>query len=260
LIWHEQILEAIFDPAVQLHPWYRKHVMAHQGLTQPKAQSSGDNEASGGLSQNSITLGSLARIPDLVHAPQTNRSKIQDLYRRACLDVEELVQRRTVMPEQLAHGECFSPVADIAVEMIIPLRQTAHSVLLSVVLGYSAILSALSPWDASLAEDSSRYCENVLSLAKDMAPYRPLGASHFPLCLIAAYVTAADALKQKQLREWLTDFQKDFPCSYWLALAMKARASYWTARRLRFDGDARGGSGKAGQSHEEKDGNLCAVQ
>jgi hypothetical protein len=234
--------------------------MAVHGLVQCQSQSRDSTKTVGGLSPNSITLETLARISELIHTPRTNQDEIQDLYRRACLNAEELVQRQAAIMDKLSNGEFVSPAAASAVKKIITLCQTAYSVMLCVALGCNAILSALSPWDASLAEDSTRYCDDVLSLAQDVAPYRPLGASHFPLCLIAAYMTVADPLKRRQLRYWLIDFQKDFAWWSWLDIATKARDSYQTARRLHLHGHERGMGGKAGEPFQEKDNSFCAVQ
>jgi hypothetical protein len=117
--------------------------------------------------------------------------EIEDLYKRACLDAEELVVKQAAVMQMLAAGKHASlATAAIAVERIIPQCQTAHSMLLCIILGCNAILSAFRPWDASLIDDSNHYCDGVLSLARDVAPYRPLGASHFPICLVPAYLTA----------------------------------------------------------------------
>lgn len=235
--------------------------MAHHGLAKPRFQSSDGKKISDGLSQNSTAVETLARIPDLVHAPRSHHDEIQDLYQRSCLDAEELVEKQTVIMKKLAAGELSSSnAAGIAMERTIPSCQAAHSILLCVALGCNAILAALSPRDVSLVEDSVRYCDDVLSLARVVAPSRPLGASHFPLCLMVAYLTATDAGKLMELRGWLVDFQKDFACSSWLDMATKARESYWTARRACFDEYERGDCGEAGERLQEKDESFCAVQ
>lgn len=260
LIWSEQIIEAVFDPTVQLHPWYRENFMAQHGLAKPQAQSSDGAKTSGGLSQNSITVETLARIPDLVHAPRAHHDEIQNLYDRARLDTEELVEKQAVLMKRLATGESISPTAaGMAVSQIIASCQTAHVMLLCICLGCNAMLSVLSPWDVSLTKDSARYRDDVLSLAKDVAPYRPLGASHFPLCLMAAYLTVTDSVKRKELEDLLIDFQKDFACSSWLDVATKARDSYWDSRRISVD-LYKCDTGDGTREQLEKDASLCAVQ
>lgn len=199
------------------------------------------------------------RVPDLVHAPRTHRDEIQNLYHRARLDAEELVKKQAVIMKRLATGESISPTATgMAVGQIIASFHTAHILLLCICLGCNAMLSALSPWDISLTEESARYRDDVLSLAKDVAPYRPLGASHFPLCLMAAYLTVTDYVKQKELQELLIDFQKDFACSSWLEVATKARDSYWTSRQTCLDQYGQQADDEA--QRQLGDGSLCAVQ
>jgi hypothetical protein len=91
-------------------------------------------------------------------------------------------------------------------------------------------------------------------------PYRPLGASHFPLCLIAAYLTAIEPAEIKELRDLLMEFQKDFASSSWLTMAMKARNSYWAARTAYANDSARETDTEAEKTFEGDDKSFCAVQ
>ena len=111
-----------------------------------------------------------------------------------------------------------------------------------------------------LIEDSNRYCDDVLSLARDVAPYRPLGASHFPICLVPAYLTVTDPTKQRELRDLLIDFQKDFASSSWLEIAVKARDSYWRARTAYANDIAKASDPKAEQTFQGVERSFCAVQ
>jgi hypothetical protein len=235
--------------------------MARHGIVKPQPQPYQGKSSSGGLSHNSITVETLARIPDLVHAPRTHRVEVQNLYKRACLDAEELVERQAVIMKKLATGESPPPTpAAIAMERIVPLCQTAHSVLLCVSLGCNAILLAFSPWDIGLIEESTRYCDDVISLAKEVTPYRPLGASHFPLCLIAAYLTVTEPTKREELQDLLMDFQTDFAGAAWLNIAVKARDSYWAARTAHTNDSARQADLEAEDTFQRHDRSFCAVQ
>ena len=235
--------------------------MARHGLAAPRPQPPQSKSSSDGLSNNSITVESLARMPDLVHAPRTHRMEIEDLYKRACLDTEELIIKQAVVMQKLAAGKFASPTtAAIALERVIPLCQTAHSMLLCVALGCNAILSAFCPWDISLIEDCDRYCDDVIALAKDVSPYRPLGASHFPLCLIAAYLTVAEPVKREKLRDLLVEFQKDFASASWLDMAEKARDGYWKARTAYAEDSAQNDDLQAGKPFQGEDRSFCAVQ
>lgn len=235
--------------------------MAQHGFAKPRPQPQHGKALSEGLSQNSITVESLARIPDLVHAPKTHHLEIEDLYRRARLDMEELSMKQALFMQKLADGEYTSPsTAAIAVERVIPLCQTAHSMLLCVALGCNAVLSAFCPGDITLIEERDRYCDDVVSLAHDVAPYRPLGASHFPICLIAANLTVTETGKRKELRDLLIDFQKDFPSASWLDVAVKARNSYWRARQGYADDVAKRSDLKDGKIFQGQERSLCAVQ
>lgn len=205
---------------------------------------------------------SLVRVPDFVHTPMTHRMDIEDLYKRACLDAEELVVKQAAVTQMLAAGKhaSLALAAAIAVERIIPQCQTAHSMLLCIILGCNAMLSAFRPWDVGLIEDSNRYCDDVLSLARDVAPYRPLGASHFPICLIPAYLTVTNPVERKKLQDLLIDFQKDFASSSWLDIAVKARDSYWRARTAYAEAFAKSSGPEAEQTFGGQEVSFCAVQ
>jgi hypothetical protein len=86
--------------------------MAHHGLVQCQSQSCDGNKTVGGLSPNSITLETPARISELIHTPRTNQDEIRDLYRGPCLNAEELVQRQAAIMEKLVRavslGRLFS--------------------------------------------------------------------------------------------------------------------------------------------------------
>lgn len=258
-----QIIEATFDPTIKLHPWYRKNVMAHHGISKPRTGPSRPNSHSNGQSQGSITVETLARIPDLVHAPRSNAGEIRDLYKRACLDAADLSVKKAIVLEKLATGSFAStPTTAIAVERIIPSLLVAQSILLSVALGCNAILSALVPWDASLAGDGAQLYKSTIALAQEVAPYRPLAASHFPLCLMACYLGVTELEKKKEVQALLLDFQRDFATASWLEVATKAREAYWTARvayiadyenRLGLDGNT-------DEAFEGEDISFCAVQ
>lgn len=258
-----QIIEATFDPTVQLHPWYRQNVMAHHGISKPTIGPACPNH-SGGLSRGSITVGTLARIPDLVHAPRSSADEIRDLYVRACLDAEELAVKQALIMKKLAAGEYASLTTAkmVAVERIVPSLQVAQSILLCVALGCNAMLSVLFPWDVSLTVDSERFYDETIALAKEVAPYRPLGASHFPLCLMASYLGVTDPDKMKALKDLLIDFQQDFAIASWLELATNARESYWTARMAYIDEyeQRRGYHGEFDQPWQGEDKSFCAVQ
>jgi hypothetical protein len=233
--------------------------MPHRGFVNLQARSSNGNGVSSGSLHARITTQTLARFPDLVHAPRKNCDEIWELYRRASVDAEELFARRDMVLTSLVSGALTAATtAHTAAERVIPLYRCAYSMLLCVALGCNAMLSALSPWDVSLAEDSARYCDDVLALAPDMAQYRPLGATYFPPCLVVAYMTVTKPAKQKRLKEFLIDFQKDFAWLSWLDIATKARVSYWGTRRAQLRKFECGGSERSGESPEDE--SVCAVQ
>ncbi|KAM0716155.1 hypothetical protein Q7P37_008669 [Cladosporium fusiforme] len=261
------VIEAIFDPTVKLHPWYRENVVSNSGFGKPRKDDETMSEGiatcerppSDGLAQNSITIESLARIPELVHSPRTNYLEIQMLYLRACLDSEEVVQRQATFAETISALDSTStPPAKLALaEKMIPLCQIARGMLLSIAIVCNAILAALDPTDFSLATDCARFCDDAIALAHEVSCYRPLGASHVPLSLIGAYMTVADPEKQKVIHRLLLEYGSDFPSADWLQLAVNARKKYEESRRDMWDSYR---PGRYDIVDVEQDESLCHVQ
>jgi hypothetical protein len=256
-----QIIEGLFDPTVRLHPWYRSNAMSAHGPTKVRSTDAENDVLPHGLSQKSMTIGTMARIPDLVHAPRTNHSEIQELYQRACLDVEELSMRKSEISQRLSEGKWASiTTRAIATEKILPVCHTTHGILLAIILGCNAILSALHPWDVSLAEDNARFCDDVLSLSEQVSPYRPLGASHLPICLVAAYLAVADPVKRRKLHSLLVDYQDDISGACWVIVGEAARDTYLAARLRLFETIEHEFREEVIGPLEGEDVSLCAVQ
>lgn len=266
----DQIIEAVFDPTVKLHPWYRENLTAHHGFAKPRkteptrleSVATCERPPYDGLAQNTITIESMARIPELINAPRTHFFEIQNLYLRACLDTEEVVKRQAMLTELVSAGKNDStPPATIAsAKKMLPLCQIARSMLLSIAIVCNAILTALDPTDYSLVTDCVRFCDDAIELAEEVSCYRPLGASHVPLCLIGAYMAVNDAERQEALRELLVEYGKDFPSASWLEVAVGARKAYEDARRAVraiYQSDYRDGMDEAVSCEDES---LCHVQ
>lgn len=237
--------------------------MAHHGSSRDKLYTgpSRPNSHSGDRSKgSSITVETLARIPDLVHAPRSHAGEIRDLYERARVDAVDLDVKKAIILERLATGSFASPPTTAIA--IIPTLLVAQSILLSVALGCNAILSALVPWDASLAEDSTQLYKSTMTLAQEVAPYRPLAASHFPLCLMACYLGVTEPGKKRAVQDLLIDFQRDFATASWLEVATKARESYWRARVAYIDDYEHrlAHDGKPDESLDGADMSFCAIQ
>jgi len=235
-------------------------MMSTNGPTKVRSGNS-QQGVSDGLSQNSMTIETLARIPDLVHAPRTNLSEIQDLYRRACLDTEELSTKKAEISKQLSEGKYASiTTRAVVTDRIVPLCHTAHCMLLTITLGCNAILAALRPWDISLAEDNARFCDDVLLLAQQVSPYRPLGASHLPLCLVAGYLAVAEPIKREALHGLLVEYQADISGACWAIVAEAAREAYMASRRKLYDEIEHGLREEVDRPFEGEDLSLCAMQ
>jgi hypothetical protein len=237
-------------------------MMSAHGPTKPRSSQPNEKDVlSDGLSQNSMTVETMARIPDLVHAPRTNLPEIQEQYRRACLDVEELSMRKAEISQRLSEGKWASiTTRALVTERIIPVCHTVHGMLLAITLGYNVILSALHPWDSSLAEDNARLCDDVLMLSEQVSPYRPLGASHLPLCLVAAYLGVTDPAKRERLHGLLVDYQEDISGACWVVVGEAARKTYMAARLRLFEKIEHELREEVDRPFEGEDVSLCAVQ
>lgn len=108
--------------------------------------------------------------------------------------------------------------------------QRSYGFALAVGIILNCVLSAFDIEDSTLQLESTSFAEEVLVLAEQSAPYRPLGASYMVLCLVSAWAGTNDINLRLSIKRMLEDYQSDFPhVDMW---ASSDRLE-WTTQRLR---------------------------
>ncbi|KAK6435958.1 hypothetical protein LTR95_007858 [Oleoguttula sp. CCFEE 5521] len=294
------LMESVFNPNCNLHPWYYTNIVALSGPASPRRL---DTHASknGGLTNDSLCLATLARIPRYVRTPDMYFLEISTAYRYALADLNELSASKALFLTHIASlpSHSKSPLGNL-----LPLLQTAHGMLLAVTLIYNILLSLPSPSfsptpptltnspsgpstpfstlpsQSDLSHSASHLISEILILAHTVSRYRPLGAAYMPIALVAAYIVCPasppNSSEQDLLMQMLREWETDFGCSEWVGVAERCSGKFWELRRrgkgwgmmmqvVELKGGSEMANGEAGLLNaEEKLGGCgdvgCAVQ
>ncbi|OQO05224.1 hypothetical protein B0A48_08991 [Cryoendolithus antarcticus] len=247
------LMESVFNPNCNLHPWYYTNIVALSGPASPKNL---DTHASkkGGLTHDSLCLWTLAQIPLYVRRPSGYLIKINTAYWNALVDLQELSTRKALFLTYIASlpSPSASPLGSV-----LPLLQIAHGMLLAVTLIYNILLSLHSPTSSTvpthtnlpygpspssstlpsqleLDHSATHLISEVLILAHTVSRYRPLGAAYMPIALVAAYIVCpaspSNASEQDMLMGMLREWETDFGCAKWVGVAERCRGKFWEMR------------------------------
>jgi hypothetical protein len=212
-----QIIESISNPKVKLEKWFWDMLDNFKKNNPPSTaetkQAKQDGQDSGGIP--SLSIRNLGRLPDFINEPETHRMEITCAYHRLCRDlrkVAEIVKAVTWEPG-------YSPTP-----MQLRLSRSynsAYSVMLTVLVIMNCLMQAFDPYNLALVGEAALCSSEVVSMARNISQYRPLGASHVPLALaIALAATEEDGLRT-QLEELLKEYQQDWMVTRW------DKVGYW---------------------------------
>lgn len=168
----------------------------------------------------SLKLRNMAQIPNFVREPEQHLVEMRFAYKQIQVDVQKL-RRRLVKVAELPtstgrlHSTCLA----------------AHGLLLCEALIVNAVLRAFNPYDSSLIEDSASFSNETVTLAEEASQYRPIGASHVPLCLIVAWAATDDMSRRVEIERVLADYQADFMVARWLDSAFLLDSQFQDLRR-----------------------------
>ena len=111
--------------------------------------------------------------------------------------------------------------------------QAAYGAALAMATILNSILRAfeLDHCGTSLAEDSASFVDEIIILAERASPFRPLAASHVPVCLTAGWAATDDHRRKVEIEKYLAEYETDFAISRWLEGAIWLKSQYGRYRR-----------------------------
>jgi hypothetical protein len=204
-----------------LNPWVDKLIEAVESEKSVKGH--------GEMGAESIfMIRSLARIPDFVRHPELHLSEVKSSYprlRAGCQKVHLCLAETT---ELISSGKVDTPTMKVYAHC-----QTAYGLVLTLATILNSILRAFNPGDISLAEDSASFVHEIITLAERASRFRPLGASHIPLCLMTGWAATDDLSQKADIEKHLAEYQTDLAEARWLEAAIWLKAQYGS-QRLKF--------------------------
>ncbi|QPC76888.1 hypothetical protein HYE68_007640 [Fusarium pseudograminearum] len=211
------IIESISNPKVKLEKWFWDMLDNFKKNNPPSTaetrQAKQEGQDSGGIP--SLSIRNLGRLPDFINNPETHRMEITCAYHRLCRDlrkVAEIVRAVTWEPG-------YSPTP-----MQLRLSRSynsAYSVLLTVLVIMNCLMQAFDPYNLALVGEAALCSSEVVSMARNISQYRPLGASHVPLALAIAWAATEEEGLKTQLYDLLKEYQQDWMVTRW------DKVGYW---------------------------------
>jgi hypothetical protein len=201
------------NPNVKLSPYLLKQAETY-GPPRPLVNRKEDDEV--GIRLDTLSLSSLAKIPDYIRHPERHLFDMQLTYEQKRIDIEKTRGRLVDIADLPPAHEIGKFAPPVSPRTLIYLYYTAYVLLLALALIINGLLRALDPLDITLVEDSIVFSDEVMIIAEHMAQYRPLGAGFVPICLTAAWAATSDPEKQTKIREMILDYQTDFAGARWM--------------------------------------------
>lgn len=181
----------------------------------------------------SLKFRTLANITEYINNPEPHRDEIMKVYEILKLDSQKL---RNIVEGIAGTGDDPTfprPGPGVSLHREVRDFSTAYGIVLTLMMALNGILHALDPGNISLNDDAIVIGTSILQLAKDVSPYRPLGASHIPLCLTVAWAAIDDMSKRAEVEAMIADYQTDFTTMLWMDMAYWWRNKFDIHRRNR---------------------------
>lgn len=140
-------------------------------------------------------------------------------------------QRLAELTELTSSGAVLPLSLPTAIAGVISRYQVAYGILLALASSFNGMLRAFDPGDMTLVEESVSFSNEIMTIAAHASQYRPLGAAHIPLCLIAAWATTVDPFKRAEMEKMLADYQKDFGAPRWGQFALWLKNNFDSLNR-----------------------------
>ena len=179
---------------------------------------------------HSLTLRSLAKIPAFVRHPELHLVELKLAYQRMQADLEKLCLRMTKATGLTSSGFIRTPSLPSTTMRLYTHYQAAYGLLLALAMIYNGMLRAFDPYDIPLIQESESFSNEIITLAEHVSPYRPLGASYIPLCLVAAWAATDDTSRRAHVEKILAEYQTDFTQMKWMEGAIWLKTKFESQR------------------------------
>lgn len=183
----------------------------------------------------SLRLKNLAQVASFVREPELHVLELRPAYKQAQADCLSLRHRLAEFNEQISNGLLQGLVPDMNAIKTRSVLQLTYGIVLVLAAVINALLAIFEPHDTLLPLEAREFCTEIIALAKIAAPYRPLGASWVPSCLVGAWATTNDPAMRKKIEGILAEYQPDFIDVNWIQIARwlqkrfeKVRLQCWT--------------------------------
>ncbi|KAF2500928.1 hypothetical protein BU16DRAFT_440848, partial [Lophium mytilinum] len=197
---------SITNPKARLGPWFQRFAEPHG----PARLSTSDVVS---MSQT-LKPHSLAKIADYIRNPRPNRFGIDVAYRDIRIDIPRIKQRLAEIESLDSPEEVPQNLLSLDYLKMLFRYQVAYGMMIQFATILSYILRAFNPPNAQLNElheTSLFFADELVSLARKTAPFRPLGASFIVQALCAAWAATEDSARQAEIEVVLKDYETDLP-------------------------------------------------
>ncbi|KAF5689440.1 hypothetical protein FCIRC_1376 [Fusarium circinatum] len=204
------LFEALVDPQIDLEQYAKR-------LSLQPLQNTYDGNQDSYVRSSQVKK--VLRIPRLLHEPLQYVEEIKTTYTEL-RDGYAIIQHRLEGVKQ----QKFPSERLQRQQKLIYRLQVAEAILLTAALAVNRILRALYPNDSVLLLEASILTNELITLAKGVCQYRPLGASYIPPCLVAAWaMTSALEPQKNEIEALLTEYQHDYARIKWMDLAVSLK-------------------------------------
>ena len=201
---HFQILEAVFNPNIELYPWITK--VSPMDRTDPKDQQKAEEL---GLNFRSISYKYLARVPSILRNSKDNLTDVHEIYETIRIDYPGVRD----FAENVIEPACSAaPYTALPLKLVQAQTQIHASMclMLTVAIVFNLLLRHYDSGDERLFWEYHGFVADAITLAERAKARRPFAASHIPLSLLSAWYAADDPEQRRQLHELLNEYHEDY--------------------------------------------------
>lgn len=158
-----------------------------------------------------MKFGNIAKFPNFIRNPAAHLDEIELVYQIL----------RAEIPRIRQYVFNFTQRAG-SVKNMHPRFKNAYGVALSCAIILNAVLCSFGFDDRKslLCDESGIMADEIISLAENAIPYRPLGACHMRLFLISAWAGKHDKSKRLKAGKLLAEYKADFAIAKWVEMAL----------------------------------------